>query len=86
MTIGVRQKPVWRHELPSTAWQLLWWMICVMDDKQELRGGWRIAAARALHRDRIWVAHCGGVLVEHGFIDAEPGRRYAKVLVGNIIG
>lgn len=86
MTVGVRQVAIYRHEMPSTAWQLLWWLICKMDENKEIRGGWRIAAAGAMKRDRIWIGRCAEHLLDRGLIDTAPGRRYVKVLTGNIVG
>jgi aromatic ring-cleaving dioxygenase len=84
--VGVHVPPIYTHKMPATAWQLLWWLICNMDDKQEIRGGWRIAAARDMQQDRIWMGRCANQLIEHGLIDSAPGRRIVRVLVSNIVG
>lgn len=84
--VGLKQPPIYMHEMPATAWQLLWWMICRMDEKQEVRGGWRIEAARALKRDRIWISRCAEHLVKRNLIYTEPNKRWAQVLVRNIVG
>ena len=86
MTIGVRQVAIYRHDLPSTAWQLLWWLICKMVENKEIKGGWRIAAAKDMKRDRIWIGKCSEHLQKANLIDTAPGRRYVKVLSGNIVG
>lgn len=77
--------PVYQHKLPSTSWQLLWWMISMMDDNQEVTDGWRARAARDMGKDRIWIGRCVEPLVRAGLIDAEPRRRIARVLVKNLV-
>jgi len=72
--------------MPSVAWMLLWWMICKMDDKCELRGGWRIAAAGELKKHRQWIGKCAEILMERGLIETAPGKRWARVIVANITG
>ena len=57
-----------------------------MDEKCEVRGGWRVAAAREMGRERIWVAHCAEQLLKVGLVDTSPKRRCVKVLVSNIQG
>lgn len=86
MPVGVKQVAIYSHTLPAAAWRLLWWMICKMDEKGEIRGGWRIAAAGDMKCDRIWVGRCAELLQRAGLIETEPGRRYARVLTGNIVG
>ena len=86
MTVGIKDRVIYQHELPSVAWQLLWWLICKMDDKQEIRGGWRIAATGDLKKHRQWIGRCAEILDEHGLIEAPKGKRYAKVLVSRITG
>lgn len=78
--------PIYKYEMPGTAWQLLWWLICTMDGKCEIRGGWRTNAARALKRDRLWISKCAEHLHRRGLVKAEPNKRYVKVLVHNIAG
>lgn len=79
-------KAIYLVEMPSTAWQLLWWLISQMDDKCEVRDGWRIAAARALKKDRTWIQKCAEVLQERGLIETAPRKRYARVIAQNIVG
>jgi len=79
-----KQVPIYAHDLPSTAWQLLWWMIAKMDEHGELRGGWRSSSARALKRHRIWIGECARRLQEAGLIETAKGRRYARVLIRNL--
>lgn len=86
MTIGIREQPIYRHDMPATAWQLLWWLICKMDEHQEIHGGWRIAATGDLKKHRQWIGKCAEILQEHGLIDTAPGKRYVRVLTARITG
>lgn len=79
-------RPIYMHEMPSAAWQLLWWMIASMDDHQEIREGWRIAAARAMNKDRTWIQKCAQELEKRGLIETAPRKRYARVIVQHIVG
>lgn len=85
MAIGVRERPIYRQDLPATAWQLLWWLICNMDEHGELRGGWRLAATRDIGCHRQWLGACAEKLVACNLIDTGPKRRYVKVLAKNIV-
>lgn len=78
--------PIYRHEMPSAAWQLLWWMICRMDAAKEIHEGWRIRAARELKKDRVWIGRCAQHLQERKLIETAPRRRYARVCVENLVG
>lgn len=78
--------PIYMHEMPSAAWQLLWWLIAKMDEKQEVRDGWRIAASRAMRKDRTWIQKCAEVLQEKGLIETAPRKRYVRVIAQNIVG
>jgi hypothetical protein len=84
MAIGVKDRPIFNHELPSVAWRLLWWLICNMDEHCELRGGWRSAAVRDMKVNRQWLGVCAEKLVECNLIDTGKKQRYVKVLKGNI--
>ena len=86
MAVGSKVRPIWTLDMPGTAWQLLWWMICRMDENGEIRAGWRVEAAGALHRHRIWIGKSAEHLQRHGLIDTAPNRRYVRVLTGNISG
>jgi len=79
-------KPIYLLEMPGSAHQLLWWLISRMDKQQEVRGGWRVGAARALGRDRSWMAHNANVLQSNGLISTTPRARYVKVNVNAIRG
>lgn len=79
-------RPIYLQEMPGTAWQLLWWMICVMDANAELRGGWRVAASRALKREKTWIGRCAEHLSARNLIETAPGKRWAKVITKNITG
>lgn len=57
-----------------------------MDGNREVREGWRVAAARALNKDRVWIGRCAEHLRSRGLIETAPRARYAKVLVENITG
>lgn len=72
--------------MPGTAFQLLWWLICAMDERQVVRGAWRTRAAREMQRDRIRVSRCAKILSEHDLIDVRPYTRGVKVLIENIRG
>ena len=83
---GDQTPSIYSHTMPSLAWQLLWWLLCRMDVNNEVRFGWRAAAARDMRKDRQWLGICAGHLQKRGLIYTEPRRRYAKVLVANIVG
>lgn len=78
--------PIYLQEMPGTCWQLLWWMISEMDENKEVRGGWRIAAARALKKDRTWIQKCAEQLEQRGLVETAPRKRYARIIVANIQG
>lgn len=78
-------EPIYRIDMAAVAWQLLWWMLCEMDEKQLVRGGWRSRAAKAMGRERAWVGRCAGQLLEKGLIETKPGSRYVTVLAKNIV-
>lgn len=78
--------PVYRHTLPASAWQLLWWLVTHMDENGKVTGGWRSAAARDIGRHRVWIMRCSVKLAACGLIEAEKGRHAAKVLVQNFVG
>lgn len=84
--IEVQPEAIYRMNMPAASWQLLWWLICRMDDRCEVHGGWRVAAARDFSKDRIWVGRCAEILHEKGLIDTAPRSRWAKVLVQKIQG
>ena len=86
MPIGVREQAIYLHDMPATAWQLLWWLICNMDEHQEIWGGWRIAATGDMKKHRQWIGKCAEILQEHNLIETAPGKRYVRVLVANITG
>jgi hypothetical protein len=78
--------PIYRLDLTAAAWRLLWWLISNMDEKQEVHGGWRARAAREMGKDRIWIGHCAEQLNAAGLIQAEPRKRFARVVVQAIRG
>ena len=86
MAIGIPAKPIYRIELPGGAWQLLWWLICEMDDKCMVRRGWRVRAARDMKHHRISVLHWVDMLHEKRLIDTHPYARGVRVNTGNITG
>lgn len=79
-------KPIYQIDMPGAAHQLLWWLISVMDKKQEVHGGWRTAASKALNRERSWLRHGARLLQENGLIETSPRKRYVKVNVNAIRG
>jgi hypothetical protein len=86
VTVGVKERPIYLHDMPAVAWALLWWLICKMDENCEIRGGWRIAAAGDMKKHRQWIGKCAEILQEHGLIDTAAKQRYVKVLTGRITG
>lgn len=78
--------PIYHYEMPSVAWQLHWWLIAHMDEKQELHGGWRTQASRDLKKDRIWIGRCVDELLKRGLIDTAPMKRYVRVCVDKVTG
>ena len=64
MPIGVREQTIYLHDMPATAWQLLWWLICNMDEHQEIWGGWRIAATGDMKKHRQWIGKCAEACCE----------------------
>lgn len=78
--------PIWKHEMPSTAWQLLWLLICRMDEEGYIRGGWRNHAAVRLKRDRQWVGRCAEHLLKRELIETQPRARWCKVLTERLVG
>jgi hypothetical protein len=86
VTVGVKVPPIYLIELPGTAWQLLWWLICVMDESQTVAGAWRTRAARELGRDRAWVHQCSEALAKANLITVNASPRWVKVETGNITG
>ena len=84
MTVGVTVTPIYRKEMPSAAWQLLWWLIWKMDAHCEVSGGWRAQASRELGKDRTWIGKCAESLTENGLIETSRRERRVRVLVANI--
>jgi hypothetical protein len=79
-------RPIYLIELPGTAWQLLWWLICVMDERRIVEGAWRTRAAADLHRDRPWVHLCSDQLQREGLITINAKPRWVRVETENIRG
>ena len=79
-------RPIYLIDMPGSAHQLLWWLISRMDKNQEVHGGWRTAASRALAKDRGWLAHSATVLNAHGLITTGVRARWVKVNVNAIKG
>lgn len=77
---------IYRHEMPSAAWQLLWWLICRMNKDGEVHGGWRVRASRELKKDRIWIGRCAQHLQERSLIETAPRQRSARVCKENLVG
>jgi hypothetical protein len=86
MAVGVEDRPIYTHPLPAGAWALLWWLICRMDERCEVRGGWRKLAADEIGHHRISMQLAAKMLVEAGLIECEPRARYVKVLISRITG
>lgn len=86
MAVGVVDKPIFLHELSGVSWQLLWWLICKMDDACEVHGGWRVRAAIELGRDRLAIQINAKKLLAAGLIDTAPKRRHVRVLINRISG
>lgn len=84
--VGEGTMPIYRHELPGLAWQLLWWLCTKMDTKGEVRGGWRTAASGDIGKNRIWLGRCAVMLTKRGLIDTKPGQRSVRVNVQNFVG
>ncbi len=84
VAVGVECKPIYLVEMPGASWQLLWYLICAMDENQTVNGGWRTRAAEAMGRNRIWVGHSAQRLKEHGLITTKPQARWVKVEVSVI--
>lgn len=78
--------PIYRHELPALAWQLLWWLCVRMDEHGEVRGGWRTQAAKDIGKHRIWLSRCAAKLTEQGLIDTKRSQRSVKVNVQRFTG
>ncbi len=86
MAVGFKKTPIYLLDLPSAAWRLFWWMIFRMDGNKELNFGWKAQAERDLGIAHDWVIHCAQLLMEANLIYMEPRKRYARVLVSNIVG
>lgn len=80
-------KPIFQHHLTPTAWRLLWWLLCQMDEDSELAlWGWRQRAAEELTTERTWATKCAAELQEAGLIAYKPRSRVVRVMVKNILG
>jgi len=79
-------RPVWDHQMPGACWQLLWWLIARMDERGEIHEGWRVQAAKQMKRDRSWITKSASTLESHGFLETAPRKRYARVIVRNLVG
>lgn len=79
-------EPIFKLKLSPAAWQLLWWLIARMDNRCEIRGGWRRAAAREMEGDRFWLHRCSKQLIAAGLLESPPHARWARVHVELIIG
>lgn len=78
---------IYLHEMPSAAWQLLWWLILKMDkETKQVRGGWRERAAKELKRDRVWMGRCAQHLQERNLITTEPRARWVQVNTERLVG
>lgn len=75
------EQPLYKHELPGAAWQVLLWLIEKMDRNNVVTGGWRNYCALELDRNRIWVSECANKLAEQHLIETVPRSRTVKVLV-----
>lgn len=84
--VGFKPRPMWQHEMPSASWQLLWWLISRMDEKHEVRGGWRVHAAGALKKDRTWISRCAEELEKRRLVATEKNARWVRVIVENFVG
>lgn len=79
-------RPIWQYDMPSAAWQLLWWLICKMDENGEVKGGWRRWAAGNLKMHEQWVGRCAQHLVKRNLLETQPRARWCKVRIDNLVG
>lgn len=86
MTVGVETKPIYQIEMQGVAWQLLWFLICTMNDDCTVDGGWRSKASESMGRDRQTVGIAARKLQVKGLIFTEPHSRSVKINVSAIKG
>lgn len=84
MTVGIETKPIFSHQMPGAAWQLLWWLICRMDDNCVVDGGWRTRACEEMGVERGHIGISSRKLAKEGLISTDPHARWVKVEVSRI--
>ena len=77
---------IYDHDLPPTAWRMLWWLLCNMDDDGDIQGRWKHKASEELGIHRVWANDCAVKLRDAGLINYQERSKMVRVLTKNILG
>lgn len=84
--VGRQRTPVYRHELSAGAWQVLWWLLCNIDEQARVRRGWKSEAARQMGRHHTWVHRNVNALARSGLVEELSRPPCVKVLIDRFSG